>query len=171
MKKFLLTLMGIGLFCSNANASASYSHSKHGGEYSATGRACAYIIEASSAKVDHELDLGMMHAKNKGYVVIDENNQRYAEGLGLATSKPHAGVINLRGPRGMMVSVNVPEVKFHGSIGKIAEFKPTVSHGGKAIALSPNDGKAEIRVGGKLELDGVPESGTHKGFYVVQMSY
>lgn len=171
MKKLLLTLMGIGLFVANADASLTYSRSTYGQEKTATANVRATIVSPVSAEVRQDLDLGMMQARSKGFVRIDRNNQRYAEGLALATSKPHTGVINISGPRGQMVTVNVPEVKFHGNIGKIAEFEPIVSHDGRAIALSSADGNAEIRVGGTLKLNDVPESGTHKGFYVVQMSY
>ncbi len=171
MKKLLLTLMGIGLFVTNANASLTHSQPMYGQERSATANVSVTIVSPVSAKVRQDLDLGMMQARSKGFVRIDRNNQRYAEGLDLATSKPHTGVVNISGPEGQMVTVNVPEVKFHGNIDKIAEFEPIVSHDGRAIALSSADGNAEIRVGGTLKLNDVPESGSHKGFYVVQMSY
>ncbi len=171
MKKLIITLMGIGLFVTNANASLTYSHSKYGYQRSAMANVSATIVRPVSAEVRQDLDLGMLQARSKGFVSIDKNNQRYAEGLELATSKPHTGVVNISGPSGQMVTVNVPEVRFHGNIDKIAEFKPSVSHNGRAIALNSSDGKAEIRIGGILKLNDVPESGAHKGYYIVQMSY
>ncbi|MBQ2884078.1 MAG: DUF4402 domain-containing protein [Alphaproteobacteria bacterium] len=171
MKKLLLILMGIGLFCTNANASLTYAHSIHGYQRTAIANVSATIVSPVSAEISQDLDLGMIQARNKGFVSIDKNNQRHAEGLGLATSKPSSGVITLSGPNGQVVTVNVPEVRFHGEINKIAEFKPSVSYDGRAIALNSNDGKAEIRVGGTLKLNDIPESGNHKGYYVMQMSY
>lgn len=163
--------MGIELFCVNANASLTYNHSMYGQEKTATANVFVTIVEPGSAKSSQDLDLGMLQARNAGTVTIDKNNQRYAEGLELTTSKPSSGVITLNGPKGQVITVNVPEVRFHGDINKIAEFKPNVSYDGRAIALNSSDGKAEIRVGGTLKLNDVPESGTHKGYYVVQMSY
>lgn len=173
MKKLLLILMGIELFCVNANASLTSSSPQYqyGRTSTAIGKAFATILETGSAKSSQDLDLGMLQARNAGTVTIDKNNQRYAEGLELTTSKPSSGVITLNGPKGQMVTVNVPEVRFHGDINKIAEFKPNVSYDGRAIALSSTDGKAEFRVGGKLKFNDIPKAGSHKGYYVVQTSY
>ena len=170
MKKVMvilaIALIAVEAYAANLGRRAYFSNSK----VSATGKAYATIFDPVSINSLRNVKFGMITAKDKGKVILTENEERISTGPGLATSKRSTGIVRIKGPANHLITVNIPDSYIIGEAGKTARFEPNIPNNGKSTMIK--NGEVDLKISGALHLNNESiERGTHRGIYVVQASY
>lgn len=172
MKKISVFILLFFLMPQMLSASETYRQSNGNRILTATGRAYATIVAPISVNASKDLTFGMLVKNKTGQVRLNADGSRTSTGPGLATSKPAAGTVRFRGPKGHLVTVNVSESKIFDNDNNALSFKADVPNGEKAFVLDGENGEAAFHIGGTLKVNTTEATGgTRQGVYVVQASY